>query len=776
MSWKYSVSTIVAEAPMVNKSARFQIIVPLDASGIENFKPDRPIKVAVYNRSGGVAGSAAAQLDSKGKGEATLSFGEHPGGVRVVVGPADASDEDLGHLQTLSASVYPSQLKEGEPLRLTPIVISSFYWWWWGSWCREYTITGRLVCADGSPVPGATVCAYDVDWWWWWFSEDQLGCAVTGADGTFQMSFRRCCGWLWWWWWEQRAWRVNPILANRIVPLLQKIPGLRQVPLPDPAPDLGTFQSLLSQIGQSQHPAITRPQPKRSSASNSIDPGVLETLREQLSNRLPSSQELEALCVWPWCPWEPWLWDCDADIVFRATQNCQGQNTVILDETILQTRFDIPTELNVNLVANSNACCLVQPCQDRDCPPGNCILPIDICNSIASTVGGNPGASTAAATIGYANPGGATPGYPWGDQPFSEGIELSATFGDTFNGDYYEFEWTPTPAIAASWQPMPLVADGGFTRYYWDAALAPHSVPFGPTPINSPAGVRNVFESLQHYSANNSVGIGWDTPNYYTLMWWQTLNTGFSNGTYYLRLKAWTRAGYVGDLSNPRVVPFCDTKAERDNYLVITIDNRPTPGPGAGHPADHPCGGGTVHICTTEPDCNIFAVTIAGQSAGPCSVITAKDTDPVEIEFMVHDPDGMLAYYALSCNYGLDSVVDVICSNNGVPDAGAGVEIGSLAAGAAASYTTSWIGPAAQFGPDYGTALTQGATAPLWNGGTLKLATTVGEIFPEPCPSACAYQLQLWAYKRNIVECGDENLYYNLTELSLTVIKSEPCT
>ena len=132
----------------------------------------------------------------------------------------------------------------------------------------------------------------------------------------------------------------------------------------------------------------------------------------------------------------------------------------------------------------------------------------------------------------------------------------------------------------------------------------------------------------------------------------------------------------------------------------------------------------------------------------------------------------MLAYYALSCNYGLDQVKDIICSNNGVPDPSEGVLVGTLSTGPAASFTTSWIGPAAQTGPDYGTVLTQpGAAAPNWEGGTLTLTTTVGAIFPEPSPSSCAYQLQLWAYKRNIVGCS-EPLYYNLTELSFTVTKA----
>ena len=746
---------------MAKESGKFQLTVPLDASGIKDFKPDHHVRIAAYDRSGAVASAAVAQLDDKGKGQATLHFAEKPGGVRVVVGPGNATDEELKNLQTISVNVPPGRWKDNA-VQLSPISISPYYWWWWTWWCRDYTITGRVVCADGSPVPGATVCAYDVDWFWWWISESQVGCAVTDANGAFQISFRRCCGWFWWWWWEQRVWRVDSILADRIVPLLQKVPGIRRIPLPDPAPDLKVFESLLSQgAGPSRSLALAAPQRGRQVTNASINPGALESLRSQLLSKLPYSQELERLCVWPWCPWWPW-WDCDADIIFRATQNCNGQNRVIIDETILQTRFDIPNQLNVTLVANDQACCLAQPCQDSDCPPGNCILPIDICDTTSASVGGNPGANPAPATIGFENPGLAAPGNPYADRPFSEGVLLATNFGDAFDGDYYEFEWSTS--AAGPWSAMPLAADGAFSRTYWDAMLNPHNVPFNPTPINSPDGMRNVFESRQHYEANNSIGIGWDECigcNYPTLMWWQTLNT-FANGTYYLRLKAWTRHGYVGDLSNKRIVPFCGDNP-KDNYVVIAIDNRPPVGPGAGHPLDHPCGSGTVHVCTTQPDCNIFSVKIAGQTVGPCANITAKDSDPVEIDFMVHDPDGMLAFYSLSCNFGLDATEDLIDVN--------GVHIGSIAPGPAASFATSWIGPAAQVGPDYGTALLQGATAPDWEGGTITLTTTVGALFPE----TCCYQLQLWVFKRNIVNCYygiDSNGYYNLTELSFTVFKS----
>ena len=175
-------------------------------------------------------------------------------------------------------------------------------------------------------------------------------------------------------------------------------------------------QSLPVAVGQvcrrgAQPRGLGAPIPQ-AAASASFNPAGLETLRAQLLAKLPASPELEQLRVWPWWPWWPW-WDCDADIIFRATQNCRGQTNVILDETVLQTRYDIPTQINVTLTANDEACCLAQPCQ-RLRLPGRKLHHADryLWHTSAS-VGGNPGASTAPATIGYANPGGRRPAVRW---------------------------------------------------------------------------------------------------------------------------------------------------------------------------------------------------------------------------------------------------------------------------------------------------------------------------------------------------------------------------
>jgi hypothetical protein len=56
------------------QSQKFILEVPLDASGIKDFKPDQPVKVVAYNGQGKTVRSAEARLDAKGKGSATLTF------------------------------------------------------------------------------------------------------------------------------------------------------------------------------------------------------------------------------------------------------------------------------------------------------------------------------------------------------------------------------------------------------------------------------------------------------------------------------------------------------------------------------------------------------------------------------------------------------------------------------------------------------------------------------------------------------------------------------
>ena len=68
-------------------TGNFRLNIPLDASGVTDFKPDRAVKVVAFDGEGRGAYEGVAKLDAKGKGEVALTFKEMPGNLRVVVGP-----------------------------------------------------------------------------------------------------------------------------------------------------------------------------------------------------------------------------------------------------------------------------------------------------------------------------------------------------------------------------------------------------------------------------------------------------------------------------------------------------------------------------------------------------------------------------------------------------------------------------------------------------------------------------------------------------------------
>ena len=164
-----------------SKQKGYGLTVPLDVSGVDGFDKGTPIKVLVAGRKGKTE-AQIVKLTAKGKGTAKFRFASSPGSATVIVGPADASDEELLGLQTIRFEVPARSWKLERELQLTPILISPYYWYWWRRWCRTFTVRGRVLCPDGSPVPGAKVCAYDVDWWWWWSSEQLVKCATTDAS------------------------------------------------------------------------------------------------------------------------------------------------------------------------------------------------------------------------------------------------------------------------------------------------------------------------------------------------------------------------------------------------------------------------------------------------------------------------------------------------------------------------------------------------------------------------------------------------------------------
>lgn len=698
------------------------LIIPIDASQLgERERTEQKVKVAVQDRDG-----VKAQVVSleQGRTETKLEVDSEQV-LTVAVGPAETSDEDILHLQTLTTRISPNQWRGNDSLTIDPFVITPFWWRQWRRWCRDFTIQGRVVCADGSPVPGAEVRAYDVDYFWWWSSVLQAGpSAVTDVNGHFTIKFRWCCGWWPWWWWRLRAWRLEPLLVEKIDPVLKMNPNLR-VPRPDPTPTLDLRTNLTPQ----PFPPGPPPLSPAVAIRREIDPSVIPNLRQRLVSALPRVPELERLRIWPWWPWTPWF-DCAPDLIFRVTQNCGGNAVkVIVNENVFQTRWDVPTNLDVTLIANEEACCIPPP---HDQPQGDCMVITQVCRIPVTSIGGNSGAPPA--PVGYANPGGR-------DRPFAGVINLSGLFGSSAQADFYEIEYTPHGA--AAWTPVPAAALRDFTRGYFDATQPWPNQWFYPAFPVKVFGAKHVYESRKHYEDTHP------PPNWgsaFGRAWF--LNTDliaslqsdgvFSDGAYDFRIIGY-QADASGDLDSSTRKEMDGCGGQQNNNVVVRLDNRivglPIPG--------------TVHINTSEPDCGILAVRLGTTPVQPCGAEQLEPGTAFEVDFFATDPDGHLDHYELVVKYDLGSMKNLLSA----------ADVGAL------SLTPISGGPQ---GPDYSNAVTlpQTAARPTWNGGTMRLhINDAAKVFPK----TCCYVVELTVWKRNIVSCNGSLTYYNQIHHSFTV-------
>ena len=729
------------------------ITVPLDASAVQGLDPKQAVKVLLTSRGKPIS-SQSVTFEKKQQAQVTFDVKGNADSLRVIVGPNDATDQELTGLQTIGVDVPRRRFLGKDQLLLPPIRITPYYWFWWLRWCRTFTINGRVLCPDGSAVPGAVVCAYDVDAWWWWWSKQQVGCATTDATGSFTITFRWCCGWWPWWWWRLRRWYVEPVLAGHILGALQRQPRLPRPPIPDPIPDLTFFESL---VGAAPVPPV----PGRAAlvtaarsaalsgvatragrrAMAAVEPSRLDGLRERLVQVLPEIPALQLLRLWPWWPWHPW-WDCTPDIVFRATQVCGGAEHVIVNEGWFSARWNIPTTLDVTLTATDEACCI----PINDCIEGECIALAKVCSVDADEVGGNPGADPT--PVGYAFPNVISNG---GDAPFAEVVNIRGTAQCLSGVDYYEIEFSADGG--ATWAIVPAPALGTFFREYWDFVLGTDvDVAFS---AQVPIDGHNVYETVEHYEATHTPGDWggtkvWLGTNIDMVFPWVTDPT-FGDGTYSLQVVGYDEA--AGVLSNRRVIQVCETNTPAK--ITVTIDNQSSfAAPG---PADNPCGGDTTHNCTNEPNTDIIDARIVQAGGGtvaigPCGNVTIGAGDTLEVDFVAHDAQGHLASYSLLATYGENLSRDLIAL---------GGVLTPLAGGAPP------VPAAAQVGPDYATARTlpQTAVAPTWTGGAIRLSISAAVAFPE----SCCYQLELRAYKRTIVNCQANNAHRNLSERSFQV-------
>jgi len=123
----------------------------------------------------------------------------------------------------------------------------------------------------------------------------------------------------------------------------------------------------------------------------------------------------------------------------------------------------------------------------------------------------------------------------------------------------------------------------------------------------------------------------------------------------------------------------------------------------------------------------------------------------LQVDFVAYDVDNHLALYSLIATYGKNLAVNLLTAT--------GATLVPVALGAI---------PAADFvGPDYGAARTQGAVAPNWRAGGLRLTIPDLRIaFPE---TRC-YQLELRVYKRTVVNCDHNYTPNKLSFYSFTVV------
>jgi hypothetical protein len=335
------------------------------------------------------------------------------------------------------------------------IVLSKYLFRRWIILCRTYTISGRVVkrvwkwdqieqmyvpCDE--PVPGAKVEAYDVDCWWFWWKKDLVGSTVTNPDGTFEIKFKWCC--LLWRPILKPAWVIDPDLLKHITEAaIQHVGPIPPEALASPIDFerfLGCTKEFIASASQISREAL-RPLvvAKTSSCGEKVTPVIplsrpkgIEFVKQQfIADASPIKDlitEIRPLFPHLKC-WPFWPKDCSPDIVFTVTQECEGDVNIIYNEGPCQNRWNIPTNLDVTLLANEKACS-IPVCEEP--PAGDC-LKFSWVNCVGVE---NIGVSAGPPDLrGYTNP-------ESGDNPFCETIHIKGLFGAGSDDDYLKVQYS----------------------------------------------------------------------------------------------------------------------------------------------------------------------------------------------------------------------------------------------------------------------------------------------------------------------------------------------
>ena len=114
----------------------FTLNVPVDACSIGADSEAQDVRVAVQMQDGSFESQTVTVQPGRSE-TARFEFDEAPGGIRILLGPAKASAEELAKLQTIAVDVPGHRMQEREH-SIAPVVVSKYFWWWWRSWCREF--------------------------------------------------------------------------------------------------------------------------------------------------------------------------------------------------------------------------------------------------------------------------------------------------------------------------------------------------------------------------------------------------------------------------------------------------------------------------------------------------------------------------------------------------------------------------------------------------------------------------------------------------------------